>query len=150
MRLTPFTRKFIIFFLNFRFFVQSKLALPYWPKDSVVTYVDDGKVDTHNAMNTGTGTFTAPFSGIYGFTFTALFDCGYDDRRMYFKHNGKRDGAPIHICRLFLTDSTTDYILGSDTVSFSRYMQKGDRLQIDSGGARIYVRFDVKFRIIRF
>ena len=130
-----YIRQFFSLFL-FRFSAATKYEAEFtWPKDSVITYVYK-EVDTHNALNMGTGAFTAPFSGVYGFTFTARFNCGYDGRGLSVFHNEKY-AFTIHQCRLLLTDSTSDYIYVSDTVHFTRIMQKGDRLQIYSGTAEL-------------
>jgi len=66
----------------FRFAVATKYAKIFWSTNSVVTYYYKD-VDTHNAMDMGTGIFTAPISGVYGFTFTAQFDCGYGTHEMH-------------------------------------------------------------------
>ncbi len=42
----------------------------YVPEDGDVVYNSE-QVDSHNAMDPGSGTFYAPFAGVYGFMFYA-------------------------------------------------------------------------------
>ncbi len=92
-------------------------------------------------MNMETGTFTAPITGVYGFTFTAHFVCESEDRFLHVKFNGQYGGI-IHFCRLDTDDYFPFYkahLNGGNTVHFSRNMYKGDRLEIDSGSAHVWM-----------
>jgi hypothetical protein len=77
-----------------RFHVETKLGSS-WPYNTFITY-DTKLTDTHNAMNTETGIFTAPFSGTFGFVFYAEFYCDRVDRYLYIDHNGAR--SKIYFC----------------------------------------------------
>ncbi len=61
-----------------RFHVENRTQ----PGD-VITY-ESKLIDTHNAMNIETGTFTAPFSGSYGFVLYARFQCFNDGNSQLF------------------------------------------------------------------
>ncbi len=122
------------YLLLYRFSVGTKHKSLYWPKDSVITY-DYENVDTHNAMNMETGTFTAPIAGVYGFTFTAHYVCGLNDQGLHLKFN-EQYGGRIHFCRFHADEGSIE---DSNTVHFSSSMSKGDRLQIESGSTNIWM-----------
>jgi len=54
-----------------KFHVESDAGSGHWPSNTGITYVHE-IMDTHGAMDPGSGYFTAPFSGTYGFFFTAV------------------------------------------------------------------------------
>ena len=55
-----------------KFHVESDQGFAvHWPSDSTITYINE-VIDTHNAMDPGSGYFTVPISGTYGFFFTAV------------------------------------------------------------------------------
>ena len=61
-------------FLNslVRFYAVSDFGSgEHWPSNTGITYAYE-LVDTHNSMDHVSGYFTAPFSGLYGFFFTAV------------------------------------------------------------------------------
>ena len=57
---------------NLKFHVETKQSSSYWPINTVVTY-EQKLVDTHSAVDLSSGTFTAPFDGVYAFYFFGLF-----------------------------------------------------------------------------
>ncbi len=55
-----------------KFHVESDQGFAvHWPSESTITYINE-VIDTHNAMDPGSGYFTTPISGTYGFFFTAV------------------------------------------------------------------------------
>jgi hypothetical protein len=100
-----------------------------WPQNTFFTY----KVkltDTHNAMNAGTGIFTAPFSGTYGFVFYGRFQCNSSGfHLLYVDHNGAR--STIYGC--FSDSNFHDYL--GNSVYFARSLKQGDRVGIFAGTA---------------
>ncbi len=99
----------------------------------MITY-NSKLTDTHNAMSTVTGKFTAPFSGTYGFVFYANFKYtvfGF----LYVDHNGARsiifEGTSI--------DYTGDYI--SSSIYFALSLKQGDEVGIFSGIVDVCISF---------
>ena len=109
-----------------RFHVETKAWGTHWPFDTLITYATK-LTDTHNAMNTDTGFFTAPFSGTYGFVFYARFVCENESNRLYVDHNGAR--SIISVC-------FTSHI--SSSVYFALSLEQGDTVGIFTGYARVY------------
>ena len=115
-----------------------------WPLHQVVSYTTE-TVDTHNSMDTGTGAFTAPFSGTFEFIFYATFVCTYDPQSLYLLKNSDT-WIEIHYCELLLTDSGSDYVFESNSVHFSLDLQQGESVRIESGTAQIHLKhFPAKF-----
>jgi hypothetical protein len=116
----------------------------FLPGESVIQYVTE-LADTHNAMDAPSGRFTAPFAGTYGFIFSAQFKCTYSPAWLYLHKNGLRDRT-LHFCELYLTDSTSDNIFGSNTLYFSMDLQPGEFIEIQTGSSNINVEyFPAKF-----
>ncbi len=105
-----------------RFHVETKLEGIYWPFDTLITYATK-LTDTHNAMNTETGLFTAPFSGTYGFVFFAEFECDGAHRDLYIDHNGAR--SSIYHCY----GSNSSGYSGS-SIYFAISLKQGDEVGI--------------------
>jgi len=122
-----------------RFHVEAKWDGTEWPADKVVTYEIE-VVDTHNAMDIGSGIFTAPMAGVYGFFFYSRFSC-QAIRHLYVYHNDLK--IEIQVC---YTDSFDDHVITSNSVYFAREMEVGDTIKIFSGSAIInMVQFRPKF-----
>ena len=97
-----------------------------------MTYASE-LVDTHNAMDFNTGTFTAPFAGFYGFIFnfesTRYGNVGHS---LYALHNGGNK-SPIY----YNNHGDNSFMYTSDTRYFAKFLNPGDTVQIDSGSARL-------------
>jgi hypothetical protein len=116
-----------------RFHVETKLGSNHWPQNTLISFVTK-LTDTHNAMSTGTGKFTAPFSGTYGFVFYADFWRHTNSRFLYVDHNGARskifEGSTS-------VDYTHDYI--SSSIYFALSLEQGDEVRIFSGNADVSI-----------
>jgi hypothetical protein len=102
----------------------------YWPDYSRLYYRVE-HFDTHNALDPGTGQFTAPLSGWYEFILTADFRI-YDERAefAYISVNINENSV-----RKFLFDSHhDDEIYQSYSIYFSNYLNQGDRMDISVEG----------------
>jgi hypothetical protein len=112
-----------------RFHVETKLG-GSWPLDTLITY-ETKLSDTHNAMNTETGIFTAPFSGMYGFVFYGRIFCNYEGiRDLYVDHSGAR--SIIFRCDTHFSD---DHPCRS--VYFALSLKQGDTVAIFAGNTII-------------
>jgi hypothetical protein len=113
-----------------RFHVETKQESGHWPENTLISYKTK-LTDTHNAMNTGTGKFTAPFSGTYGFVFYADFWRHTINRFLKVDHNG----AISNIFEGSIHDSTHDYI--SSSIYFALNLKQGDTVGIFSGNTDV-------------
>jgi hypothetical protein len=114
---------------NLKFHAETKQVSSNWPQNTDVTYVSE-LVDTHNAFDKSSGTFTAPFDGKYGFIFNSLF---YHDGQLYAYHNGNK----LTVLHRFSSANTDE----SSSIYFALYLQKNDRVKINSGTAEIWLDF---------
>jgi hypothetical protein len=114
---------------SLRFHVETKQTTSFWEFNSLISYRSK-LTDTHNAMNTGTGTFTAPFSGKYGFVFYSTFYCDNTYRELYLYLNGGK-GKIFHC----FTSTTYDY--RSTSVYFALTLKTGDTVGIYTGTAQV-------------
>jgi hypothetical protein len=113
-----------------RFHVETQLDDAWWTQYLLLTY-ENKIADTHNAMNTETGLFTAPFSGIYGFLFYAYFDCDSELRNLSVEINGAR--LSIFGCQ---TDSVShDYV--SRSIYFAYTLMQGGTVGIYTDTAKL-------------
>ncbi len=96
----------------------------------MITY-DTKLTDTHNAMNTETGFFTAPFSGTFGFVFYGEFRCYSESRNLYIDHNGAR--SKIYNCH---GDSPA---YSGSSIYFALSLKQGDEVGIFSGTADVSI-----------
>ncbi len=121
-----------------RFHVETKQESRGWPQNTLITY-NTKLIDTHNAMNTETGLFTAPFSGTYGFVFYGEFYCDSTNRYLYIDHNGAR--STIYHC---ITGASVDK--SGSSIYFALSLKQGDTVGIFSGDAYVYlVYYPAKF-----
>ena len=118
-------------YLSKKSFLITATKGKYYPDNTVVTFEQE-LVDTHNAMDFSTGTFTAPFAGFYGFVFY------FESHRNYFVvhtlyalHNGER--SPIY----YNDHNDNNEMDTSNTVYFAQFLNPGNTIKIDSGYARI-------------
>jgi hypothetical protein len=116
-----------------RFHVETISEAATWPFDTLITY-QTKLTDTHNAMNTETGLFTAPFSGTYGFVFYGEFFCDSYSRSLYFDHNGARSK------NFECYNDENVYISQSSSVYFALSLKQGDAVGIFTEFA--YVKLD--------
>ncbi len=100
-----------------------------WPENTLITY-DTKLTDTHNAMNTETGLFTAPFTGTYGFVFYGGFYCDGAHRYLYIDHNGAR--SKIYHC---YGAGSVDY--SGSSIYFAISLKQGDTVRIFAGTANV-------------
>ncbi len=114
-----------------RFHVETKLVDAYWPLNTLITY-ETKLTDTHNAMNTETGLFTAPFSGTFGFVFYGQFLCDGEYRNLYIDHNEAR--SKIYNCHGGV--STDD---SGSSIYFAISLKQGDMVGIFSGTADVLI-----------
>jgi hypothetical protein len=105
-----------------RFHVETKLENVDWPQNTLINYKTK-LTDTHNAMNTETGFFTAPFSGTYGFVFYARIYCDDVGRNLYIDHNGARSN--IYHCYGGNSDDDS-----SSSIYFAISLKQGDEVGI--------------------
>ncbi len=108
-----------------KFHVESDAGTGHWPSNTGITYVHE-IMDTHNAMDPGSGYFTAPFSGTYGFFFTAVMY----KRVMYDPNNlivGIND-VPVKSFNFQYDLSAT-----SETTYFALNLNAGDRVNMFQG-----------------
>jgi hypothetical protein len=114
-----------------RFHVETKRADAYWPYNTFITY-QTKLTDTHNAMSTGTGKFTAPFSGTFGFVFYAEFYCDGQYRYLYIDHNGARR-------LIYFSHSETNSVVADSgsSIYFALSLKQGDEVGIFSGTADV-------------
>jgi hypothetical protein len=112
-----------------RFHVERKLVSS-WPYNTFITY-ETKLTDTHNAMNTETGLFTAPFSGTFGFVFYGEFYCDGASRNLYVDHNGAR--SKIYYCY----NDSNDY--SSSSIYFAISLKQGDTVGIFVETAYVYL-----------
>jgi hypothetical protein len=111
-----------------RFHVETRTGNS-WPENTLITY-ETKLTDTHNAMNTETGFFTAPFLGTYGFVFYAEFYCYSSSRSLYIDHNGARS----KIYRCYGGDSSDD---SGSSIYFALSLKQGDTVGIFAGTAHV-------------
>ncbi len=78
--------------------------------------------DTHNAMNTGNGIFTAPFLGAYGFVFYADFFCSNSKQFLFVDHNNGGRNA------IFRCYNGSNY--SSRSIYFAMSLKQGDTVGI--------------------
>ncbi len=104
-----------------RFHVETKQG-GYWPGNTLFTF-ETKFTDTHNAMNTETGLFTAPFSGTFGFVFYGEFQCVGSHHDLYVDHNGAR--SKIYHC--FGGDSIDD---SGSSIYYALSLKQGDKVGI--------------------
>jgi hypothetical protein len=117
-----------------RFHVETKLDNVDWPLNTLINYKTK-LTDTHNAMITETGFFTAPFSGTYGFVFYARFYCVSKLGYLYVGHNGVRSSI------IFECDTGSSYSTSSSAVYFALSLKQGDTVGIFTGDAQIWLGF---------
>jgi hypothetical protein len=116
-----------------RFHVETRTGNS-WPYNTFITY-ETKLTDTHNAMNTETGLFTAPFSGTYGFVFYAEFYCDIAAYRyLYIDHNG--ENSHIHYCHD--QGNSAGGVSGS-SIYFAISLKQGDTVGIFSGYAYVSI-----------
>jgi len=116
-----------------RFHVETKRESVHWPENTLITYKTK-LTDTHNAMNTETGLFTAPFSGTFGFVFYGQFYCEKEYSYLDVDHNGAR--SKIYNCY------GAGYINGSDSGSsiyFAISLKQGDKVGIFVETVNVYL-----------
>ena len=92
-------------------------------------------VDTHNALNHQTGTFTAPFDGVYGFFFDSFFriDSEYGYSILYAYHNSQKFS-------IYNANTSDDkYGHGSSAVYFALKLKQNDTVKINSGNSNIHL-----------
>jgi hypothetical protein len=109
-----------------KFHANTHISKHHWADHVRVTYEYE-LVDTHGAFNPGTGTFTAPFVGSYGFIFYAHFDS--NDGTLYYYLNDNY--FPIY------HQYGSNFDMGA-TVYLALNLTQGDRVWIDSGNAWIW------------
>jgi hypothetical protein len=112
-----------------RFHVETRTG-SFWPENTFITYKTK-LTDTHNAMNTETGLFTAPFSGTFGFVFYAELYCDGGYRDLYIHHNGARSKS-IYRC---VGSSSSDF--SGSSIYFALSLKQGDEVGIFSGDAYV-------------
>ena len=110
---------------NLKFHVETKKST--LPINTVVTY-EKKLVDTHSAVDLSSGTFTAPFDGIYAFYFFGLFhahdsDWGTDSGSLYAFHNDLK-------IKIFYRYSS-EY--EGSLVHFALDLKRNDKVKINSG-----------------
>ncbi len=113
-----------------RFHVETTFLSSNWPQNTLITYATK-LTDTHNAMNTETGLFTAPFSGTYGFVFYAEFYCYNNELEV--NHNGEK--SKISYCYT----STSTYDLTSSSIYFALTLKQGDEVGIFSSSSKVFL-----------
>jgi hypothetical protein len=104
-----------------------------FPSNTLITY-DTKLTDTHNAMNTGNGIFTAPFSGTFGFVFYADLFCDIAPRSLYIDHNGA--GSGIYQCH---GGDNLDF--SGSSIYFALSLKQGDKVGIFAGTANVYLEY---------
>ncbi len=114
-----------------RFHVETRTG-SFWPENTFITYKTK-LTDTHNAMNTETGLFTAPFSGTFGFVFYAELYCDGGYRDLYIHHNGARSKS-IYRC---VGSSSSDF--SGSSIYFALSLKQGDEVGIFSGTASVVI-----------
>jgi hypothetical protein len=82
-------------------------------------------------MDPGSGTFTAPFSGVYGFFFYAEFYCFLESNLLYVYHDGNK--IKIFECQFSEGEAFT-----SQAVYFALNLAQGNTVRIYSGTVRVY------------
>ena len=106
------------------FAAEAELSESFWPVESIVTY-SKKLTDSHNAMDTKTGFFTAPFDGAYTFLFASRFSCEYDGY-MY----ARRNQSLYHI---FTCKKPNDArVLPFLTIHFTMQLFAGDQVGIET------------------
>ncbi len=115
-----------------RFHVETKIEGISWPYNTLITY-QTKFTDTHNAMNTETGIFTAPFSGTYGFVFYGEFKCDGPYRYLYIYHNGARSKKIYHCY------GSNSAAYSGSSVYFALSLKQGDTVGIFSGTAFVFL-----------
>ncbi len=105
-----------------RFHVETKQDGGVWPHYTLITY-NTKLTDTHNAMNTETGFFTAPFLGTFGFVFYGGFYCDGATRYLYIDHNGAR--STIYKCH-----GNTAIDESGSSIYFAISLKQGDEVGI--------------------
>ena len=115
---------------SIKFSVQTRTENGYWPSDSFITY--EGKyADTHNAMDTGNGIFTAPFPGVYGFLFHGSFTCQQDDGHLFVFQNDQR----IHVFSQYGPEGYN--FRQPSTVYFALSLNQNDQVRMHSGSSSL-------------
>ncbi len=115
-----------------RFHVETKQESSSWPLNTLITY-ETKLTDTHNAMNTETGFFTAPFSGTFGFVFYGEFSCDSQFHSLYIDHNGAR--SEIYFCYADNAGDSVDY--SGSSIYFAISLKQGDTVGIFAGTANV-------------
>ena len=105
--------------------------------DTDITY-ENKLVDTHNAIDRATGTFTAPFDGVYGFFFFANF-LDTHNGFLFAQHNNNR----FSVFERHTQTTNTDQ---SATVYFAVAMKQNDKVTMYSGNTVVQIdNFTAKF-----
>ncbi len=87
--------------------------------------------DTHNAMNAGTGFFTAPFLGTFGFVFYGEFHCNGASLNLYIDHNGAR--SKIYQCQGDGFDNS------GSSIYFAISLKQGDKVGIFASSSQVWI-----------
>jgi hypothetical protein len=104
----------------------------YLPENSIIYYTTE-HLDTHNALDNGQ--FSAPYSGIYGFTFSADFRL-YDERSETGFINLVINDSTV---RSYMFDShNNDEIVQDYSITFYAGLNQGDRLALSTGGDPVF------------
>jgi hypothetical protein len=102
-----------------------------YPQENVIGY---GKklVDTFNVLDAGSGTFSAPFSGSYGFFFYSEFSCSGGSNYLYYFYNDQK--VKVYECQI--PDDTVNV---SETIYFALSLRQGETVRMFSGSANLYL-----------
>ena len=119
-----------------KFLVQTRCCegSSMWPDNTRLVYNYEHR-DTHNALDTDNGQFTAPMTGLYEFVLSAdyrIYDERSDSAFININHNDQRS-------RQYMFDSRNDdEVWQAYSIFFIHYLNQGDRLDISVEGDPIF------------